>query len=182
MGGRNSKTSNICESAFLYLILWNCNGELSSLPFLPTAKRYHGIEDDNSLLLIFSHCLIQLDSKAIPSLKHTEHTTFATLDIIKHNKDYKSCLIQCLLHSFKFVTVLKALWPLEVQSDTLFLVSTQTSRSTQAVSALAGWPNTGLLSEIQNQSRWMLPLPMQSGTAFQCQGRLHSFHSDYKLV
>lgn len=73
---------------------------VSSLSFLPTAKRYLGTEDDNSLLFFFSHCLIQLNSKAIPSLKHTEHLTLAILHIIEHNKDYKSCLIHYHLIMF----------------------------------------------------------------------------------
>lgn len=38
------------------------------------------MEDDNLLLaFFFGHCLIQLDSQAIPSLKHTKKSKFSHL-------------------------------------------------------------------------------------------------------
>ena len=107
--------------------------------------------------------------------------------MIKHDKAYKSCLMHYHRSTFTpFFYACNNFWryydPWKFESDPLFLVSTKTSGSIQVVTALAGWLNTALLSEIQSQSRWMLPLPMQSRITFQRKGRLHSFHLDYKRV
>lgn len=95
------------KSAFLDLIFWNCRVS-SSLSFLILTSRCHWKEDDHSLLnFFFDHCLIQLDSKAILSLEHTQNLTLAILHIIKHDKDYNSCLIH--YHGSRFTPILLCL-------------------------------------------------------------------------